>query len=75
MAGRVDAGTDGQPVQPGVEPVRVAQPGDVPPCPDHRLLDGIARELRVPGDESGRRVQPRNAPSGQHGEGVMVAPP
>ena len=55
----VEAGVDGQPVEPGVEPVRVAKPGQVPPGPDQRLLDRVARELRVPEDEAGCRVQPR----------------
>ena len=47
--GEVDAGMHGEAVEPGVEPVRVAQPGQVPPGSDQRLLDGVARELRGPG--------------------------
>ena len=75
VPGRVEAGVDGQSMEPGVEPVRVAQPGQVPPGPHHRLLDRVARELRVPEDESGGRVQARERHAGEHGEGVMIAPP
>ena len=75
MPGSVEAGVDGQSVQPGIEPVRVAQPGQVPPRSDHRLLDGIARELCVPEDEPSGRVQPREGRADEHGEGVMIAPP
>ncbi len=60
-------------MQPGVEPVRLAKPGQIPPGSDHRLLDGVARELRVPEDESGSRVQPREARIEELGEGVMLA--
>ena len=66
---------DGEPMQPGVEPVRVAKPGQVPPSLDQRLLDRVARELRVPEDESGRRVQPRERRVDELGEGVMIALP
>ena len=64
---------NGQTVEPGIEPVRVAQPGQVPPGAHHRLLDRVARELRVPEDESGGRVQPREGRVDEHGEGVMIA--
>ena len=46
-------------MQPGVEPVRVAKARQVAPGPDERLLDRVARELRVPKDEASGRVQPR----------------
>ena len=62
-------------MDPGVERVRVAQPGQVPPGPDERLLDRVARELRVVEDQSGRCVQPRDALADELGEGVMIAPP
>ena len=71
----IEAGIDGQAMEPGVEPVRVAKAREVAPGADERLLDRIARELRVPEDESGGRVQPRDGQVDERGEGVMIAPP
>jgi hypothetical protein len=62
-------------MEPGVEPIRIAQSGQVPPGTDHSLLDRVARELRVPDDQSGRRVQPRETDIEKLGEGVMIATP
>ena len=73
--GEVEAGVDGQAMEPGVEPVRVAETGQVAPGADERLLDRVARELRVPEDEAGGRVQPREGRVDERGEGVMIAPP
>ena len=73
--GEIEAGIDGQAVEPRVEPVRVAEAREVAPGSDERLLDRIARELRVPEDESGGRVQPRDGQVDERGEGVMIAPP
>ena len=33
----------------------------------------VSRELLVPEDQAGRRVQPRDEHAGKHGEGVMIA--
>ena len=74
-AERIEAGVDGQSVEPGVEPVRVAQAREVAPGSDVRLLDRVAREIRVPKDEAGGGVQPRDGRADEHGEGVMIAPP
>ena len=71
---RVETGIHGEAMEPGVEPVRVAQPGQVLPGPHHRVLDGVPRELAVPEDESGGRVQPRDGHASQQREGVLVAP-
>ena len=61
--------------QPGVEPCRGrASAGQVPPGADESILDRVARELRVPEDQPGRRVQPRDGRAGERGEGVMIAP-
>ena len=70
----VETGIDGQSMEPGVEPVRVAETRQVAPGADERLLDRVARELRVPEDEAGRRVQPREGRVDERGEGVMIAP-
>ena len=59
--------------QPALEAIRIAERREVPPGPDESLLDRVSRELVVPEDQSGRRVQPRDEPAGQHGEGVMIA--
>ena len=59
--GDVETGVDGQSVEPGVEPVGISQPRQVPPGRIERVLDRVARELRVPEDQAGRRVQPRDA--------------
>ena len=68
-----EAGTNGDAVDPGVERVRVAQPGQVPPGPDERLLDRVARELRVVEDQPGRCVQAREPLADELAEGVMIA--
>jgi hypothetical protein len=70
----VETGVDGQPMQPGIEPVRVAQTRQVTPGADECLLDRVARELRIPKDEASGRVQPREGRVDESGEGVMIAP-
>jgi hypothetical protein len=70
---RVDAGSDRQAVEPGVEPLGVAQPGQVTPGSQQRLLDRVSRELAVPEDQSGGSVQPRDGRASQQGEGLMIA--
>jgi hypothetical protein len=60
-------------MEPGVEPLHVAQRGQVTPAPKERLLDRVPREFGVPEDEAGGRVQARDGRAGQHGEGVMIA--
>src|SRR5206468_10766449 len=54
----VETGIDDQAMNPGVEPVRVTDTGQVAPGADEPLLDRVARELRVPEDQSGSRIQP-----------------
>jgi hypothetical protein len=61
--GEVETRLDGESMQPGIEPVRIAETWQVAPGTDQGLLDGVARELRVPEDEAGCRVQPREAGS------------
>ena len=70
----VETDIDGQAMQPCVEPIRVAKARQVAPSPDQRLLDRVARELRVPKDEASGRVQPREGRVDELGEGVMIAP-
>src|SRR4029079_7775737 len=69
----VETGVDEQSMKPGVETVDVAQRRQVPPASDHRLLDGVSRELTIAEDQASGSVQPRDGPAGEHGEGVMIA--
>ncbi len=71
----VDAGTHGETMQPGVEPLGLAQRRQLAPGFEHRVLDGVSRELRVPDDEASGCVQPGQSGRGEHGEGVMIASP
>ena len=54
--------------------IGIAEGGQVAPGPDEAVLDRVSRELGVPEDEPGRRVQPRDERAGKHREGVMIAP-
>jgi hypothetical protein len=71
----IEAGVDGESVEPGVEPIRITKSGEIAPGPDQPLLDRVACELRVAEDEAGRLVQPHDSPSGELGEGVVIALP
>lgn len=72
-AGKIHAGVHEQPMEPGIEPVRVAQRWQVSPGSDHRLLDRVPCEVVVAEDQAGGRVQARDRPTGQRREGVMIA--
>ena len=61
-----------QPVEPGLEAVRIPQGRQVPPASDHRLLDGVLRAVGIPKDEAGGGVEPSHAGASEHGEGVMI---
>ena len=69
----VEARVDEQAVDPGIEPLRIAERRQVAPSPDQCLLDRVSRELVVPEDQPGCRVQPRDGRAGQRREGVMIA--
>ena len=74
-AGLVEAGMDGQPVEPGIEPARVAQSGQVPPGSHQRFLDRVSGEFPVPEDRGARPRPGARGRAGKHREGVMIAPP
>jgi hypothetical protein len=74
-AGDVEARVGCQAVEPGVEPLRIAQPGKIAPGSNEGILDRVSRELTVPEDEASGRVQPREGSAGNHGKGVMIALP
>ena len=71
----IDAGSNEESMEPSVEPIRVAQSGQVSPCPNERFLDRVAGKLPIPEDQARGCVQPRNPGADEHGEGVMIAPP
>lgn len=62
-------------MEPGVEPIGLAKPGEVAPRPDETILDRVACELGVPEDEPRCAVQPHDSSAGKLGEGVMIAIP
>ena len=68
-------GIDGQAMESGIESVRVTQARKVVPGSDERLLDRVARELRVPENQASCRVQPREMHIDEAREGVMIALP
>ena len=70
----VGAGVDKESIQPGVEAGRVAQRGQIAPCADEGVLDGVHRLVRVPEHEPSGAVETRDRGACQHGEGVMIAP-
>src|SRR4029079_34648 len=61
-----------QPMQPGVEPVRVADGPDVEPGRDQRLLDRIDREAAAAEDKASRSMQAVERVGGQRRERVVV---
>ena len=73
-AHQVEAGVNEDLMEPGVECDHVAQRGQVAPAANEGVLDRIPREVVVPDDQAGRRVQPRDGRAGQRREGVMIAP-
>jgi hypothetical protein len=71
----VETRIDGKAMEPGIEPVRIAKSRQVSPGANEPLLDRVARELGVPENQAGRRVQPRERRVDERGEGVMIAMP
>ena len=51
------AGSDKQPVEPRVDGRRIAQPADVSPCIDERLLGCVLRSVSIPQDQASDRIQ------------------
>jgi hypothetical protein len=71
----VVAGIDGETVKPRVEAVGVAESGKVPPGPDVRLLDGVARQLMVAQDQARDGLEVGDGRADERGEGVVIASP
>ena len=71
----VDAGSEYQTVQPRLEAIGIAEGRQATPGSEKPVLDRVSRELVVPEDQAGCRVQPRDERAGKRGEGVMIASP
>ena len=69
----IEAGIDHQPVQPGVEAIRVTEPRQIAPGADEALLDRILCQVRVTEDQSGGCVQSPEGAIDELGKGVMIA--
>jgi hypothetical protein len=70
-----ETGANGQAIEPGVEPIRIAQTRQVTPGSDQCLLDGILREDCITKDEARGPVEARGSRLGEDGKGVMIALP
>jgi hypothetical protein len=64
---------DEEAVGPAIETGRVAQAAEVAPDPDHRLLDGVLVQVRVPQHADGDGLQARVALKHQRFERLPVA--
>ena len=73
VAPDVGARANEQSVQPGIEPLDVAQRRQVPPGSNQCVLGGILREFGVAQDEASDPVQPIDGATGQDAEGLMVS--
>ena len=71
----VGRGPHQDPVQPAVEPLDVAQLGQLTPAADERLLDGVLGELRVAQDESGDRMEAVDLAGSELPEGLPIPEP
>jgi hypothetical protein len=69
------AGVDQEPIEPGVEPVRVAHGADVQPGGQERVLDRVSRLIVASEDQPCGPVQPRERCRGEGREGLVVTVP
>jgi hypothetical protein len=73
VATDVCAGSDDQPVQPGIEPLDVAKRRQIAPCPHEGLLGRILREFGIAQDKASDPVQPIDGAGSQDAEGLTVS--
>src|SRR4051794_27936736 len=66
-------GVDEQPVQPGLEPVRIPQAGQVAPRVEQRPLRGVLGQVRVTQDPTRDRMELVAETSDQRVERLFVA--
>jgi hypothetical protein len=62
-------------VKPRIEPLGVAERGQITPGPYERILDGVGGLFGIPKDQPGGGIQTGDRGAGKLGEGVMIAPP
>jgi hypothetical protein len=73
VAADISTGADDKPVQPGIEPLDVAQRRQVAPGSDQRFLGGVLGEIGVAQDEASGGIQSIDGAAGQHGKGLPVS--
>ena len=73
VAPDVGARANEQPVQPGIEPLDVAQRRQVPPGSHQCFLGCILRKFGVAQDEASDPVQPIDGATSQDAEGLVVS--
>jgi hypothetical protein len=73
-AGVVATGVDQEPMEPGVEAVRVAQGAEVPPSTDEGVLDSVLGGRGIAQDPPGDRVQAVIRAAHEVFEGLVIAP-
>jgi hypothetical protein len=71
----IEAGIHREPMQPGVEPVRIAEARKVPPRADESILNSVLRQVGIPKDQPGGGVEPSQRTVDELGKGGMVASP
>ena len=74
-ARNIETGVDREPMDPGVEPIGIAEPGQVPPRPDERVLHRVAGQVLVAEDQASHGLETADRGVEEQGEGVMVASP
>ena len=57
LSALVGTGVDHQAIEPGVEPIRIAQRGKLLPRANERFLHRVLRQVRRPKDQASDRVQ------------------
>jgi len=71
--GHVLAGVDQEPVEPGIEAVRIPQSAQVEPGVDQRVLDRILGSTIVANDEAGDGIEATDRRRRELREGVAIA--
>jgi len=70
----VETGPNEEPVEPGIEPIRVPQRGQITPGADERILHGVLGLFGVPEDQASGGIEAIDRGACQRGKGVMIAP-
>ena len=69
------AGPDEQAVEPWIDRRRIAEPADVAPSVDERILGRVLGTIPITEDQAGDRIQSADRRRGERIEGVMIALP